>query len=369
MTDRIDVAVNLIWLAPGRVGGSEQYLARQLTGLPDDPMVTVTLFCQRAFVDAHPELAARFAVATAPLGRDRRWTRIVAEHTWLTVRTRGSDVAHHGGGTVPVGAPRPIVLTVHDLQYLQHPAYFSKARLAYLKAMMPRSARRAAVITTPSGFVRDTVIDAFGVPAERVLVVPHGVPDTTADDVAVASVRRRFQLGERPYLVYPAITHPHKGHATLVDMMSGLGDEMLLVLIGGAGAADADIARRIDEAGVADRIVRTGRVAETERDALIAGARALVFPSEYEGFGAPLVEAMVLGTPVVCSAHAAVREVVGSAAVVVEQATGQAWADGVSEALRRCAELVAAGHARRQAFTVPASGIALAAAYRQAAAE
>jgi alpha-1,3-rhamnosyl/mannosyltransferase len=369
MTDALDIAVNLLWLAPGRVGGSEQYLTRQLAGLPDDSQLAVTVFCQPAFVDAHPALAARFTVALAPLGRDWRWTRIVAEHTWLTARTRSADVTHHGGGTVPVGAPGPTLLTIHDLQYLQHPEYFSKARLAYLRAMMPRSARRASVIATPSGFVRETVVDAYGVPAERVVVVPHGVPDAAVDEHVAESVRRHFRLGERPYLVYPAITHPHKGHATLVDMMTKLGDETVLVLIGGSGAADAVVDRRIEESGVGDRVVRTGRVTDAERDALIAGARAMVFPSEYEGFGAPLVEAMVLGTPVVCGSHPAMREVVDSAAVVVDEPTGEAWADGVSEALARRVELVEAGHARRQAFTVAASGLALEGAYRQAASQ
>ena len=99
MTDALAVAVNLMWLAPGRVGGSEQYLVRQLAGLPTDSGFDVTLYCQPAFVDAHPQLAERFTVESAPLRRDRRGMRIVAEHTWLTRRTRSAAVVHHGGGT------------------------------------------------------------------------------------------------------------------------------------------------------------------------------------------------------------------------------------------------------------------------------
>ncbi len=118
-------------------------------------------------------------------------------------------------------------------------------------------------------------------------------------------------------------------------------------------------------------MVRPGRVADAERDALIAGADALVFPSEYEGFGAPLVEAMVLGTPIVCSAQAAVREVVGAAAVVVEgnagEPAGEAWAAAVDRARSSRAELVAAGRVRRQLFTIATSGAALSAVYHRAA--
>jgi glycosyltransferase involved in cell wall biosynthesis len=112
-------------------------------------------------------------------------------------------------------------------------------------------------------------------------------------------------------------------------------------------------------------------VTDIERDALIAGAEALVFPSEYEGFGAPLVEAMDLGTPIVCSGQAAVREVVGEAAVIVDEpsvsARGEAFAAGVRGAIARRDELVAAGRVRRGAFTLEVSGAALQRAYRQAA--
>jgi glycosyltransferase involved in cell wall biosynthesis len=116
------------------------------------------------------------------------------------------------------------------------------------------------------------------------------------------------------------------------------------------------------------RVIRVGRVSDADRDALIAGAAALVFPSEYEGFGAPLVEAMTLDTPIVSSAQVAVREVVGDAAVLVDsKGDADEWAAAVTQALDRRDELVAAGNRRRQLFTLDVAGTALAAAYRQAA--
>jgi alpha-1,3-rhamnosyl/mannosyltransferase len=268
------------------------------------------------------------------------------------------------------------MLTVHDLQYLTHPRYFSSARLAYLRWMMPRSVRRAAVVAVPSAFVRGTVIDAFGADPDRVVVVPHGVPATPpADPLAIENARRRYGLGARQYLVYPAITHPHKGHAALLGMMAALDGDVALVLVGGPGAADADVATAINDRGLAGRVVRTGRIPDSDRDALIAGAAALVFPSEYEGFGAPLVEAMALDTPVVASAQPAVREVVGDAGVVVNangedangEDAGEAWAAAVLTAISRRDELIVAGRERRRQYTLEASGAALAAAYRQAA--
>lgn len=368
----LSVAVNLTWVAPGRVGGSEQYLARQLLGLHEaDADVDVTVACTRAFERVHTALGERFAIETAPVDRDNRALRIALEHTWLAARTRHADVVHHGGGTAPLVGRRPIVLTIHDLQFRRFPEYFSAGRRRYLDAMMPRSVARAAVVATPTEYVRSRVIEVFGADPERVVVVPHGVPPLSVqggDDVARA--RSALGLGSRPFVLYPAITHPHKRHDLLVDMLDHLDDDTAVVLTGGAGRAELDLRERIARSAHVDRIVRPGRVDAADLDALIAGAEALVFPSEYEGFGAPLVEAMALGTPVVASDAPAVREVVGDAGVIVEDGHGPdaaaAWASAVDAARAGRAALVERGHRRRDAFTLRTSGTALDAAYRLA---
>lgn len=368
MTTPTRIAVNLLWLAPGRVGGSEQYLTRQLTGLPDDPGLAPELFVQPAFRAAHPVLAGRYRTVAMPILRDWRPARMVAEHAWLPAQARHADIVHHGGGTVPFTGSHPVLLTVHDLQYRQFPQYFSAARLAYLRRMMPRSVRRATVVATPSSYVRGTVIDAFGIDDDRVMVVPHGVPPHLVPDAERRrSVLERYGLTGRPYVVYPAITHRHKGHRLLVEMLTHLEPEVALVLVGGVGAAEDDLQTAIHDARVVPRVVRTGRVADEERDALVASAAVLAFPSEYEGFGAPLIEAMMLRTPVVAGDHPAIREVVGDAGIVITERTGEAWAAGVLAALARRDELLRAGVERAAAFTVERSGDALAVAYRAVA--
>jgi alpha-1,3-rhamnosyl/mannosyltransferase len=365
-----DVAVNLLWCVPGEVGGSEQYLVRQLLGLLSQPTrYTPTLYCLTSFADVHPELAHRARMVTAPIDGASRPRRIIAEHTWLRRRTRRADVVHHGGGTAPAVGRRPIVLTIHDLQYLTHPEYLTPTKRRYLERAIPRSVRRAAVVAVPTEYVRSTVVDAYGTDPDRVVVVPHGIEPTLGEDAPTADeVRRRYGLGHGRLLVYPAITHPHKNHRFLLELLARhwTDPDLRVVLLGGRGAADGDVAADVARLGLGSRVVRPGRVSEADRDGLIAAADALVFPSEYEGFGAPVVEAMALGTPVICSDQRALAEVVGEAGLVLPL-DPDAWSGALDELDARADTLTALGRRRAADFSIERSGAALAGAYALAA--
>lgn len=371
MTTRI--AVNLTWCRPGLVGGSEDYLVRQLLGwneLPRDAVedLALTLSVAPGFAAAHPDVAAAFELREMPLAGHRRLLRVAAENTWLAWATRDAALVHDAGGTMPVVRPRPSALTIHDLQYRAYPHYFSPVKRRYLAAVVPRSARRAAVIATPSAYVRGTVVESFGVDADRVVVVPHGIePAIGSLATPEDELRARWGLGEREVLVYPAMTHPHKNHRFLVRLMARewRDRDAALVLPGGRGAADDELARDISASGVADRIVRPGRVSAADRDGLVRIASALVFPSLYEGFGAPVLEAMALGTPVIASDQACLPEVVGDAGLVLPLEP-DAWGPALDHVAASRPRLVAAGRARAAAFSSRASAAALLRAYRVA---
>jgi glycosyltransferase involved in cell wall biosynthesis len=362
----VRVAVNLLWCVPGGVGGSEQYLVRQLLGLGSQPSpFEPTLYCLPSFADAHPELAALYPMVAATISGTSRPRRVLAEHTWLRRRTRDADVVHHGGGTAPTVGRRPIVLTIHDLQYLTHPEYLTPTKRRYLERTIPRSVDRAAVVAVPTEYVRTTVVDAFGTDPDRVVVVPHGVePSLGADAPSALELRHVYGLGSGPVIVYPAITHPHKNHRFLLDLMAGhwTDPELRLVMLGGRGTAEAQVQADIVRLGLERRVVRPGRVSDAHRDGLVSAADALVFPSEYEGFGAPVAEAMALGTPVICADQPALAEVVGDAGLVLPLDV-DAWADALDVVAARSSEMSAAGRRRVGAFTTERSGAALAGAY------
>lgn len=361
---QLRVGVNLLWCLPGAVGGSEEYLVRQLTGLHDaDPAVDATLFVVPGFGAAHPELAARHELVIGSLDTRRRSRRVVSEVTWLPPRLRGVDVVHHGGGTVPPRSPHPVLLTIHDVQYRTFPEYLSRVKRQYLRIAVPRSIRQATVVAVPSEYVRSTILDGYRIDPDRVVVVPHGVdpPTTTTPD---DELRVRYGIGDRRYVVYPALTHPHKQHRFLLDLFDGpwSDPDLALVLLGGRGLAEDEVAASIAALELGPRVIRPGRVTEADRDGLVAGAEALVFPSEYEGFGAPVLEAMALGTPVICSDRAALPEVAGDAAMV-RPLELDAWKGALDEIDRE--SMAAAGRARAATFSTAASGAALAAAYRR----
>jgi alpha-1,3-rhamnosyl/mannosyltransferase len=375
VSDTTPIGINLLWCIPGAVGGSEEYVARQLTGLaglPEADDLAITLFTTAGFPAAHPDLAAAYRTRAAATDGRRRSVRVAYEHTWLLARTREARLrlVHHAGGTMPRFRAAPGVLTIHDLQYLAFPQFFSLTKLAYLRTAVPQSVKRAAAISVPSAFVRKTVADAFSYPADRIVVSHHGVDGALGthpfDEL---QVRRRYGVPGR-FLVYPAITHPHKNHVALLRAFAGLGpdaDDVVLVLLGGAGTADVEVTTEIHALGLDQRVRRPGRVPAADRDALIGLATLLVFPSRYEGFGAPLLEAMALGCPVIASDVAAVPEVLADAGVLLPPLDTTAWRDTISSLLGDDGgrvTLAQRGRARASAFTAESSGRSLLRAYR-----
>jgi len=364
--------MNLLWARPGKVGGSEDYFVRQLLGLRELAEDRAHDFEMSAYVlpgfeAAHPELLdTRFV--TAPLSGQQRPVRVAMEHSWLALRGRsnGEALMHHGGGSVPAVGVEPAVLTIHDLQWHDYPDYVRPVKLRYLRWSTPRSIRRARVITVPTEFVKRTVVDAYGVDPARIVPVRHGVePHLGTDATDEATLRKRYRLGDAPIVVLPAMTHPHKRHDFLVDLVAGPWRDIVLVLIGGEGSAEAALRTQIETLGVSARVVRPGRVPAADRDGLIRMALAVAFPSEYEGFGAPALEAMALGVPLIASDRASLPEVVGDAGVVLPL-DRDAWAGALDDVSQRRNELVEAGARRVAHYSTRKSAEDLVGAYRLA---
>lgn len=373
------VGVNLLWLVPGVVGGSEEYTTRLLRGLAEDPPADLhlTLFALSSFADAHPDLVATYPTVTTRLDGHRRPERVAAEATWLALEAgrRNIELLHHAGGVVPPGpaiARIPAAVTIHDLQPLVMPQNFSSVKRRWLAAMLPRGARKAAMVFTPSDPTSDSVVEHLGVPRDQVRTVPHGIePPTEVPAAAVAAVRERYRLSGQ-VILYPAITYPHKDHVTLVRAFARLAPsrpDLTLVLPGGAGPSEADVAAAIRASGVGDQVRRTGRIPWDDLTALYAAATVVAVPSRFEGFGAPALEAMAAGVPVVVADATALPWVVGDAGLKVRPGDVGQLAGELARVLDQPAAhdtLAAAGRVRAAHFTWDRAAAALAAGYRAA---
>ncbi len=371
------IGINLLWMVPGTVGGSETYTTRLLHGLAErGSRLRYVLFALPTFEAAHPDIASRFEVRYAPLSGQVKSFRVAGENTWLLRQCRKQRVAliHHAGGIVPlVHAARP-VLTIHDLQYLYFPEYFTRAKLTYLRTMIPRSAEAARLILTPSAFTRRTVIERLHIDPEIVRVIPHGIsprPPQGARDV-----RKHYGL-PGPFFIYPAATYPHKNHLLLIEAFARLrarrGD-VHLALTGPRGnmmwatgvEMEKRVAHEIDARGLSASVHRLGYVPAADLDALYREATALVFPSRFEGFGAPVLEAMARGCPVIAADATSLPEVAGGAALLVSPDNAARWAEAMERVLDDIAlrdELVRAGCERAAASTWSRSAELLEEAY------
>ena len=365
------VGINLLWLLPEEAGGAEEYAVRLLHALDDvaSDVVDLTLRCNARFPGAHPVLAERFPVAVAPVGGGSRAARVAAESTWLPSAASSArlHLVHHLNNVIPWIRNRPSVVTIHDLRPIALPETLGRGHGAYLRARLRPSARHAAAITTPSEFVRGTVVDLLGADPDRVHVVSAPILPTTVpvEPSAIAPP------GASVFL-YPAITNRHKNHGTLLEAfarVAALDPEAFLVLTGAAGETEDDIRRAVASGGLEGRVLRTGRVTASELAWWLGAATALVYPSTYEGFGLPLAEAMAAGCPVIASDRTALPEVVGDAGILVGAFDVEGWTDAMTrmaadEDLRR--GFAEAGRARAARWSPAESARRQLDAYRAA---
>jgi glycosyltransferase involved in cell wall biosynthesis len=365
------VGLNLGFLTPGEMGGLEVYsrqLAAALAGR-DDVRITLLLSRPAAADGWWRELGHVVDLGVDPRRRTD-WVRGDQAVVPRAARRAGVELLHSLASTAPAFGRFRRVVTVHDLNYLVYPETHFGARSLGMRALVPLAVRRSHRVIVPSDATRRDLVDRLGADGSVIDVVPEGVGQPPP---AGANRRRggRTESSGRPLVLSVSAKRPHKNLMRLIEAMHRIPAERrpLLVLPGYPTPHEAELRGRVQELGLDGDVRFLGWVSSEELEELYAAAACFVFPSLYEGFGLPVLEAMARGVPVATSSRASLGEVAGDAALLFDpedvdsivHAIETLLADG---ALAR--RLSAAGRERAAKFNWADAAEGTVASYRRA---
>lgn len=338
MSDQPLVALNAHLLsgeASYRSAGIHGYLYNTLAQLPEvAPEFRYLAFVGQGRPPVHPGLSVR----RSKLQTQKPLTRIVWEQV-----VAPSELAHfkpdllHGMAfALPLRWRGPSVVTIFDLSFIRHPERLSAARRLYLRTFTRASARRARRVIAISRSGRQEIHDLLGVPLEAIDVAYPGVSAEfkPCPREEVEAFRRQRGLPER-YILHLGTLEPRKNLETLIRAYARLPQrrDVGLVLAGGSGWKAESVSQLIEELSLGKSIIRPGYIAGSELPMWYNAAQVFAYPSLYEGFGMPLVEAMACGVPVVASDTTSLPEAVGPAGILLPPTDVDAWADALARLL------------------------------------
>lgn len=269
------------------------------------------------------------------LPRQLLWEQI--QFPWLARRLK-ADLLHVPGGTSgPILRNRPLVMTVNDIAPTRHPEFLPNFRSRwYWGRWVPVTARLADCVVVPSISTKRDLIEVIQMPEGRIHVIPPGVPLDPLEPfnrVSVEKVRKAYNLPER-YLLYVGTIDRRKDYPTLLRALHQLNTKIHLVIAGSLIRGRTDFLQLVERLGLTKRVRFMGYVPDQELPGLYKGAVAFVYPSFYEGFGLPVLEAMACGTPVVTYNTTSLPEVIGEGGILLDlPVSPQTLADQVSRVL------------------------------------
>ena len=297
---------------------------------------------QAAALAARSDLDVQFiGDRSMPPGRAQRALRGVVREGWAypvamprTLRRIGADLVHYPAPMGSLRSPIPVVLSVYDVLPWKYPELFTRTNVRHQQHLVRRLTQRADRIIASSHSTRRDLMEILGLPGDRIHVVPMGVNPRFGRRVDADAVARIAGV-HGPYVLAVGTLEPRKNLVTTIAAVEALardGLDIPLVVAGGQGWRDQELRSRI--AGSPARVIPVGRVSDEELVALYSSASCLVFPSLYEGFGLPVLEAMACGVPVIAADTTSTPEVVGDAGVLVSPLD----TDGIAAAIRAVVE-------------------------------
>ena len=369
MSVRIGMVVEQMWQPVP--GGSGRYIVEVASRLASQGVRAVGIAARHGSNEASPQqVGLSIPVLNSALPRRAlyaAWDRLATPSAdrMLGVRSgRGAQVLHATTWAIPPTS-LPLAVTVHDVAFLRDASHFTAHGAAYFNRALDITKRRADAVIVPSEATARDCVEA-GIDESIITVIPHGLTHTPVTDAQVEDFRARHGLA-RPYILWVGTREPRKNLATLLRAYRAMASstDLDLVLVGPAGWGEDPEWGDLPEA----RTHVLGRLDDTDLACAYAGARVFTFPSIWEGFGLPVLEAMAHGTPVVTSADTCMAEITGTDAGLLVPATDPDALAGALEAAagREHDRLAAAGLVRARDYTWEASAAAHARLYESLA--
>lgn len=349
------VAVNAVHLVPGETGGLEIYARGLLPALARIPQLEVIVVTGSRASEALAATGVTIEFETVRVDARSRVRGVLAEQLLVprAVRRLRPALLHSLFNTAPAVPGTTQVTTIHDVIYRRQPETHAGALAWGLRLLVPLAARRSRRVIAVSDATKADVVRFLGIPSARVDVVPNGPGSPpTVTPAPEDELRRRLDLGEGPVVLSLSAKRPHKNLERLIEAMASV--EAVLVVPGYRTPFEADVRALAERLGVADRVRFTGWLDDADVEGLYRLASCVVVPSLVEGFGLPVLEAMVRGVPVACSAIPALLEVAGDAATFFDPQDASEIAAAVATLLRDEGErerLAAAGRERSRQFS------------------
>ncbi len=320
------IGLNLIFLVPGETGGME-VAARELIPALIEEAPAGTRFT--AFVNREAAAAGGgpwgelLPMVTVPVHARNRPQWVLGEQLALPALAARArvDLVHSLASTAPLAGPFRRVVTIHDLIYARFPDAHAGLRDKGMRLLVPAAARRSHRVIVDSESTRNDLVELVRIPAERIDVVPLGLGAVRREQpLPPAELRARLELGERSVLLTLSAKRPHKNLLALLGALAAIPAERrpLLVAPGYPTAHEQELRARAAALAIERDVRFPAWLSAAELEALWAMARAFVFPSLYEGFGLPVLEAMARGVPVACSRASSLPEVAGDAALLFD---------------------------------------------------
>ena len=349
------------------VHGYIQNLIRNLPAVTDPQEFGFTVYVGRGEIEPHERIRVRRS--RWPTGRPP--LRILWEQ--LSLPWQRMDLLHSMAFVTPLILPWPAVVTVYDLSFVHYPETFTAGRRAYLRLFAQLSCRRARRIIAISESTRRDIVQQWGISTAKIGVAYPGVGSefTCLPADQVAAFRQRRQLSDQ-FILHVGTLQPRKNLVRLVQAVGRLrdcGQEAKLVLVGGPGWLYNEILQEIERLNLQEAVLLPGYAPAEELPEWYNAATVLAYPSLYEGFGLPVVEAMACGTPVVTSSVSSMPEAAGDAALQVDPHDTEALAEALHRALTDQAlrqEMRQRGLAQAARFSWRETAVATADLYRQA---